>query len=336
MKRRVWLSGIATSLVAAPRAKGQPSPRVHRVGLVFTTSPVADMAGPTPVHPLARVFIHTLRDLGHVEPASLIVERRSADGHLDRFRGILTELLSSNVDVLVTVGNPMTLLAKELTSTVPIVMATGASPVEGKLIASLARPGGNVTGVTIDSGPELEGKRLEYFHAAVPHARRIAFLAMRSEWQGAWGQNARSVATKFGLILVPAEHTPPDYAPAFAAIDRERPDALFVSGGPHSSPPNYANRKTILTFAMSRRLPAFGPVREFPEDGALLSYGVNVAALFATAARYVDKILRGAKPGDLPVEQARSYELVVSARTAKILGIAMPRSLLVRADYVIE
>jgi ABC-type uncharacterized transport system substrate-binding protein len=294
------------------------------------------MAGANPVHPLARAFIHTLRDLGHVEPVSLVVERRSAEGHLDRFRGILTELLRNDVDVLVTVGNPMTRLAKELTSTVPIVMATGASPVEAGLIASLARPGGNVTGVTIDSGPELESKRMEYLHAALPQAHRVAFLAMRAEWEGPWGDNARTAAGKLGLALLPAEHTPPDYAPAFAVINKERPDALFVSGGPHSSPPNYANRKVILEFAMRRRLPALCPVREFAEDGALLSYGVNVATLFRTAARYVDKILKGAKPSDLPVEQARSYELVVNARTAKALGVVIPRSLLLRADHVIE
>jgi putative ABC transport system substrate-binding protein len=332
--RRVFLKGVAATVVTAGAAVAQS--RVARVGLVVTTTPEAELAGPDPVHTLTRAFLHALRDLGYREPASLVLRRRSAEGNFDRFRPILVELLREGVDVLVTVGNPMTRIAKDLTHTTPIVMATSASPVEAGLVASLARPGGNVTGVTIDTGPELESKRIEYLHAALPRVRRVAFLAMRVEWEGPWGENARAAAATLGFSLALAEHTPTDYSAAFGSIGRERPDALFVSGGPHSSPPNWANRKLILDFAARARLPVIGPVREFTEDGALLSYGVNVPALFSKAAHFVDKILKGARPRNLPVEQATRYELVVNAGTARRLGVGLSTALLVRADEVLR
>ncbi|MBI3027980.1 MAG: ABC transporter substrate-binding protein [Candidatus Rokubacteria bacterium] len=324
---------LALGLLVAPLpADAQQPGKMYRVGLIFTTSPVSEMAGPEPVHPLARAFLHTLGSLGYVEGQNLVFERRSAEGKFERFTEIVAELVRLKTDVIVTAGVPTAQAAKQVTTTVPIVMATSDSPIEAGLVASLARPGGNITGLTINTGPEIEGKRLELLKDALPKISRVAYLGMKTDWEGSLGEGVKAAAKGLNVTLLHAEHTPNEYAGAFTLIARQRPDALFVP----NSAPAFANRRLIVEFAVKNRLPGTSPWREFVEAGGLMSYGVSLSDLFRRAAVFVDKILKGAKPADLPVEQPTKFELVINLKTAKSLGLTIPPSVLVRADEVIR
>jgi putative ABC transport system substrate-binding protein len=313
-------------------ARAQQPAIMHRVGLILTTSPVSEMTGADPVHPLIRAFVHTLRDLGYVEGQNLVLERRSAEGRFERLGEVVAELVQRQADVIVTVRNEMTLAAKRVTTTVPIVMALSEDPVAAGLVASLARPSGNITGLTTNAGPEIEAKRLQLFKEAVPQATRVAFLGPRSAWENPEGKYVRAAAQELGLSLFHAEHTPTHYADAFALINTNRPDGLFV--GSHVS--NFANQRLIVDFGARNGLADIYVWRESVAAGGLMSYGHNGADLFRRAAGYVDKILKGAKPADLPVEQPTKFELIVNLKTAKALGIAIPPTLLARADEVID
>lgn len=318
----------ASGLVAAQTAVE----KMPRVGFVVTTTPLADMAGPEPLHPLTRAFVKRLRELGHVEGQSVVVERRSAEGKFERFGEIIADLLRLRVSVIVTTGNLMTRQAKELTATVPIVMAASWTPVEDGLVTSLARPGGNVTGLSVDAGPEIEAKRLAVLAEAVPRVSRVALLGMKADWETLEDRSLRAAAAALRVTMFRAEHTPNDYIPAFGVMSRDRPDALFVV----KNAPNYAHRQRIVEFAARSRLPATYPTREFVEIGGLMAYGISVVDLYRRAAEYVDKILRGAKPADLPVERPTKFELVINLKTARALGLTIPASVLVRADQTIE
>ena len=306
--------------------------KVYRVGLILTTSPVSEMAGPNPVHPLVRAFLHTLRSLGYVEGQNLVFERRSAEGKFERFAEIVAELVRLKTDVIVTVGDPMAQAAKRVTTTVPIVMVASVSPVETGLVASLARPGGNITGLTSNTGPEIEGKRLELLRDVLPKISRVAYFGMKTDWEGPSGESVKAAAKALNVTLLHAEHAPNEYSGAFAVIARQRPDALFVA----NSAPAFAHRHLIVEFAVKNRLAGTYAWREFVEAGGLMSYGVSLSDLFRRAAGYVDKILKGAKPGDLPIEQPTKFELVINLKTAKTLGLTIPQSVLVRADEVIQ
>jgi putative ABC transport system substrate-binding protein len=290
------------------------------------------MIGPDPVHPLVRSFLDGLRALGYVQGRNLVFEPRSAEGKFERFREILEELVSLKVDVLVVAGNPMTKRAKEVTNIVPIVMNFVNDPVTDGLVASLARPGGNVTGLTGTVGPEIEGKRVELLKEALPKIRRVAFLGTKPDWEDPFGKSTQAAAQAVRVTLLHAEHTPDDYADAFARIVRERPDALLVP----NTTSNYARRLLIVDFATKSRLPGMYPFREYTEAGGLMSYGIDFRDQFRRVAVYVDKILKGAKPADLPVEQPTKFELVINLKTAKALGLTIPQSVLIRADQVIE
>jgi len=324
---------LAFSLLAMPlAAEAQQAGKVYRVGLVFTTAPVSEMIGPDPVHPLVRSFLDGLRALGYVQGRNLVLEPRSAEGKFERFREILEELVSLKVDVLVVAGNPMTQRAKEVTSTVPIVMMFVNDPVTDGLVPSLARPGGNVTGVTGTAGPEIEGKRVELLKQALPKIRRVAFLGTKPDWEDPFGKSTQAAAQALRVTLLHAEHTPDNYADAFARIVRERPDALLVP----NTTSNFARRRLIVDFATKSRLPGMYPVRDFTEAGGLMSYGLDFRDQFRRIAVYVDKILKGAKPADLPVEQPTKFELVINLKTAKALGLKIPQPVLIRADEVIQ
>ena len=241
-------------------------------------------------------------------------------------------LVSRKVDVLVVNGNIMTRVAKEVTRVVPIVMVFVNDPAEDGLVATLARPGGNVTGVTSTAGPELEGKRVELLKEALPKIRRVAFLGTKSDWEDPFGRSTQAAARALGITLIHAEHTPDEYGDAFAKIVHDHPDALLVP----NTTSNFARRHLIVDFATKSRLPGMGYVRNFTEDGGLMSYGPDFRDQFRRLAIYVDKILKGAKPADLPVEQPTKFELVINLKTAKALGLTIPQSLLLRADQVIE
>ncbi len=326
---------LVLGILAPPlAAEAQPAGKIYRVALIFTTSPVAEMAGPEPANPAARAFVHALRALGYVEGQNLILERRSAEGKFDRYADIFSELVRLKVDVIVTTLNPMAQQARAVTTTVPIVMATSLDPVGAGLVASLARPGANITGLTFAVGPEIEAKRLQLLKETLPGASRIAYLGMKGDedWDAPWGKSVRAAAQVLGLTLVLAEHTPNDFTSAFSRIDRDRPDALFVS----LNVPVYVHRRLIVDFATRSRLTSTYLYREHVELGGLMSYGVNVPDLYRRAAGYVDRILKGAKPGDLPVEQPTRFELVINLRTAKALGLTIPPSVLIQADEVIQ
>jgi putative ABC transport system substrate-binding protein len=332
VKRRQFISLLGGAAAAWPlAARAQQPGRVYRVGLVFTTSPVSEMAGPDPIHPMARSFVQGLRALGYLQGQNLVLEHRSAEGKFERFPEIIRELVSIKVDVIVTVTNPMTRAARNVTRTVPIVMAYSVSPVEHGLVQSLSRPGGNVTGFTMNVGSEIPDKQLQLLKELLPRISRVAFL--HSKEQEAEGvANGEAAARELGIKLLPAEHTPTDYTDAFALIAHEHPDALVVG----ASAVNVAHRHLIVDFAAQRRLPAMYATREFVSAGGLISYGVDFADLFRRAAGYVAKILRGASPSDLPVEQPTKFDLVINVKTAMALGLDVPPTLLALANEVIE
>jgi putative ABC transport system substrate-binding protein len=333
--RRIGLAvALTLSLVLVPLAVAAqpPGKAVYRVGLIFTTSPVTEMAGPQPVHPFARAFVDGLRDLGYVEGQNLILDRRSAEGRFERFGDIVAELVRLKADVIVTVSDRMARAAKAVTATTPIVMAVTTDPVGNGVVQSLARPGGNITGLTYVAGLDLEAKGLEILKDALPRARRVAYLGGSADWDSPAGKSFRAAAQVLGVTVILAEPAPNEYTGAFATISRARPDALFVTG----YGPNFAYRGLIVDFATRSRLPSAYVAREFGEAGGLMSYGVNISDLYRRAAMYVDKILHGAKPADLPVEQPTKFELVINLKTAKALGLTIPPSVLLRADRVIE
>ena len=326
---------LAASVIAAPRAGGaQQTGKVYRVGLISAGTPLSEMAGPEPANPTVRAFVQGLRALGYVEGQNLILERRASEGRVERFGDIVAELVRLKADVIVTNSDAMARAAKAVTTSVPIVMATSFDPVGGGVVQSLARPGGNITGLTLVVGPEIEAKRLELLRAMLPGVSRVAYLGSKEdkEWESPWGKSVRTAAQALGVTLVLAEFTPHQYTDAFARISRARAEALFV--GP--SPPAYADRGLIVDFATRTRLPSTFRNRESVELGGLMSYGVNPADNFRRAAGYVDKILKGAKPADLPVEQPTKFELMINLKTAKTLGLTIPPSLLGRADEVIQ
>jgi ABC-type uncharacterized transport system substrate-binding protein len=333
MRRREFITLFGGAVAAWPVvARAQQPGKVYRVGLILTTSPVSEMMGPDPIHPLIRAFVYALRDLGYVEGRNLVLERRSAEGRFERFGEIVAELVHGKVDVIATVGNEMAKEAKKVTTVVPIVMTTSIDPVGAGLVVSLARPGGNVTGLTNHPGPEFEAKRAEVLKEVLPAASRIAYLGTSDDWESDEGIAFRAAVQTMGVTLVYAQHTSTYYVDAFALISRDQPHALFVA----RNPANYANRKLIISFAVEHRIPGMYPYRELVEMGGLVSYGVNNLDQYRRAAGYVDKILKGTKPGELPVEQPTKFELVINLKTAKTLGITIPPALLARADEVIE
>jgi putative tryptophan/tyrosine transport system substrate-binding protein len=333
MRRREFISLLGYGLAAGlPHGVKAQSSKVYRVGLAFTTSPLSEMAGPDPEQPSVRAFVHALRDLGYVEGQNLILERRSAEGHPERYREIFEDLVRLNVDVIVTVSAATIKDAKAVTTTVPIVM--GASTVDVVnlgLVSSLAKPGGNITG-NISLFEESDAKRLELLKEMLPSASRVACLSRIEEWEGPWGQSVEAAAQKLGLTLVLAAHTPDHYEVALTFITASKVDALFVYPGANQ----YGNRKMLVDFARKNRLPDSHGFREAVEVGGLMSYGANVPALWRSAATYVDKILKGANPGELPMMQPIKFEFVINRRTAGALGIPVPPSLIALTDEVIE
>ena len=326
---------LALGLTLAPLAAGaQQAGKVHRVGLIVTTSPVSEMTGSEPVHPSVRAFVQGLRALGYVEGQNLILERRSAEGRFERFGDIVTELVSLKTDVIVAPGDLIPRTARAITTTVPIVMATAEDPVGAGLVQSLARPGGNVTGLMLIVGPEIEGKRLEIFREALPGVSRVAYLGSKQEkdWEGPWGQSVQTAARALGVTLVLSEFPSRQYADAFAQLTRARAEAVFVS----PSLLAFADRALVAELAIRARMPTMFAYRQQVELGGLMSYGVNVVDNFRRAASFVDRILKGTKPADLPVERPTKFELVINLKTAKALGLKIPQSLLGRADQIIE
>lgn len=334
MKRRALLLGIG-ALAATRRAWTQApqSGKTYRVALILTRSPVAEMMGGRPSHPLVRDILDEMRRLGYVEGRNFILERRSAEGRSDRHEAIIAELLQLKVDVLVTVNIPLTLAAKKLTSSVPIlfVIAGAGDPVEAGVVSSLARPGANITGHMADAGPTLSSKRLELLRDAFPRISRVAFLGMRSEWNGAEGRGARSAAEALGIKLFHAEPGAGDYSAAFEAVLRDRADALLL--GP--DPVHFAHREPITEFSTRNRLPEMHAYTNAVRAGGLMSYGSEGSGA-NTVAYYLHRILSGTRPADLPVQRPTRFILAVNLKAARARGLPVSPALLIRADEVIE
>ena len=336
MRRREFIKLIALGGAATlvPLSAEAQSGKVHRVGIIATTSPVSELAGPEPINPAVRAFVQGLRALGYVEGQNLILERRSAEGRFERFGAIVTELVNLKADVIVTAGDPMAKVARGITTTVPIVMASSTNPLGEGLVQSIARPGGNITGLTTLVGPEIEAKRLELLRAVLPGVSRVAYLGSKQDkdWESPWGQSVRTAAQALGVTLVLTEFSPHQYEDAFSRISRGGVEAVFVS----PSAAAYADRALIADFASKARLPSVFYYRESVDLGGFMSYGANLADVWRRAASYVDKILKGAQPADLPIEQPIKFELVINLKTAKALGLTVPQGLLNAADEVIE
>jgi putative ABC transport system substrate-binding protein len=326
------LIGIAVVLVVsilAPFAgEAQQPTKIPRIGYLVL-SPLSEVPSPE-----RAAFLDGLRELGWVDGKTVAIEYRSAKWNPELFDDLAEELVRMKVDVIVTAGGAAAPKAvRQATSTIPIVMAAISDPLAPGLVASLARPGGNVTGVSL-MAPELGQKRLELLKEAAPKAARLAVLwnptfrdaavELRATQAG-----ARVLGIKLKLMEV---RNADELARAFAVLEKERPDALTMFFDPLAT----GYRQIVADFAKKQKLPTVFGAKEFVEAGGLMSYSPNIAAGFRRAAVYVDKILRGANPGDLPVEQPTKFELVINFKTAKVLGLTIPQSILLRADQIIE
>jgi putative tryptophan/tyrosine transport system substrate-binding protein len=320
--RRAFLGTIAGSLVLAPlAAEAQQGGKAYRIGYLINGSP-----GPLPY---SKIFLQGLRDLGYVEGRDFVMEYRFAEGHTDRYPQLVTDLVRAQVDVIVTASTGAALAAKQATQSIPIVFATATRVVQNGLVQSLARPGGNATGLQL----QLDGsKGLQLLKDAVPTVTRVVHLHPVAEDRRTYAESLRLEAQTLHVELQSvAMSDPSGIERAFAEFGRGT-NGLLVQ----TSPVLNMTLRQICGLALQRRLPAAGYGGDFAAAGCLLSYGERMAEMYRRAAWFVDKILKGTKPGDLPVEQATKFELVVNLTTAKALGLTIPPSLLQRANQVIE
>ena len=326
VRRREFITLLGGAGVAWPiAARAQQSAKVPTIGFLGSGTPIT--AGEWVV-----AFAQRLRELGWIEDRTIKIDLRWAEGRNDRSAEIATDFVRLKVDVIVTYGSEHVQIAKEATSTIPVVFALAGDPVGSGLVASLAHPGGNLTGLSAQNA-DLTGKRFELLHEIVPNLRRLAVLFNGNNLAYKLETDiVRAAAIPLGLEVLAAEiRSGDDIAPTFATIATNA-DALFVVGEPLT----FTHRTRINTLALAARLPTTYSTRGYVEAGGLMSYGPNFPALFRRAADYVHKILLGAKPSDLPVEQPTSYDLIVNLTTAKALGLQIPESFLLRADEVIE
>jgi putative ABC transport system substrate-binding protein len=321
--RRRLLGGVVVSLLAAPLVAAAQGPgKVYRIGVLGNEN-----------NPPWDGFRRGLRDLGYVDGRNLSIEWRWSEGKPDRFPALAMELVALRPDVIVASGTQAIRAAMEATSAIPIVMTTSSYPERIGFVKSLARPGGNVTGLS-NVGPELSGKRLELLKEIAPNVFRVAVL-----WNPASTveplalQELLTAGAAINVEIQSVEvRSPDDFSAAFAAVSSSRAHAMLALGNPI----NFRGRQLIADFALRSGLPSIYAERLFVEAGGLMSYAPSFTDSFRRAAIYIDKILKGAKPGDLPVEQPTKFELVINLKTAKALGLTIPPSLLLRADQVIE
>jgi ABC-type uncharacterized transport system substrate-binding protein len=314
---------VITFVTCGAVTTAQQPKKVPRVGILFIGSRN---------QPHLEAFKQGLRERGYTEDKNIVLEYRYAEGNNDRLPQLAAELVRDKVDVMVTTASVSALAARSVTKTIPIVMTSG-NPLESGLAASLAKPGGNVTGLTVLS-VDLSGKRVELLTETFPKTARIAALQSPQDFEaGAGYKETQEAAKAFSLRLHPVEvQSAKDFEPAFARMDKARETALLVI----LSPLITLNSRRIVELALKYRLPGMYPTKQFAEEGGLMAYGPLIADLYRRAATYVDKILKGAKPGELPVEQPTRFELVINLQSAKQIGVTIPPSVLARADRVIR
>jgi putative tryptophan/tyrosine transport system substrate-binding protein len=326
MDRRTFIGAVAAGIIAAPLASfAQQSLKVHRVGWLTTGSP-SD----------GRDFIDELKkslsDLGYSEGKNIVFDFRYSEGRPERLAGLAAELVALNPDVIISGATPGTRAAKQVTETTPIIMIGVSDPVGAGFVASLARPGRNITGV-VNLGLDMAAKPLELLHTVVPKATRIAVLVPDNPAIPAIVKAIQEAARSLRLTVLPTTvRTPDEIESAFASMVKEKAEALIVI----ADTVTMVNRKRIAELAAEAKLPAIYQYLPQVEAGGLFSYGPNPRDLEKLVASYIDKILKGAKPGDLPVQQPTEFELVVNMKTAKALGITFPPEILLRADKVIQ
>ena len=326
MRRRDFIFLLAGATAAWPLAL-----RAQQAGKIYTVGSLTAGTG-API-PGITTLGDTLRELGWIEGKNIAFERRYAENRLDRLPALAAELVDLKVDVIVAAGTLAPLAAKRATTTIPIVMTAAGDPVGSGLVPSLARPGGNVTGLSL-MVPDLGGKRLELLKELLPRMSRVAVLwNAANPYPALVFKETERAAQTLGIEVQSLEvREPNDFGHAFEAAERHQPDALIMV----EDPLTIDFRKQIADFALTHRLPAMNGFRQFVDAGGLMAYGASLSDLLRRAAGYVDKILRGAKPSDLPVEQPTKFELIINLKTAKALGIENPPMLLARADELIE
>ena len=332
ISRRRFITGFVIALTplgataTAQEYKAQPAGKVWRIGFLGNSSPglEANLVGP---------FREGLRELGYVEGQNLLIEYRWAEGKYERLAALVAELLARNVEVIVTAGTPASHAVKKATTSVPLVMVAVGDPVASGLVPSLTRPAGNITGLT-SMGDTLEGKRLDLLKDLIPSISYVAALTNSGNASlKKTSEGLRAVAAALHIKVLVLDVRSADHLDgAFDVMVQKRPEALLVPGDRVF----LANRVRIVQFTAQRRMPSIHAYRELVEAGGLISYGPSYAGMHRRAAYYVDRILKGAKPGDLPVEGPTTFELVINLKTAKALGLTIPQSLLQRADQVIE
>jgi putative ABC transport system substrate-binding protein len=324
MRRRELITLIGSVAVGWPfAARAQPAGKLPTIGFLG--------ADPTAFSPWTNAFVARLRELGWIENRTVAIEYRWSEGRTERYAEIAAEFVRLKVDVIVTVGSAVPTV-RQATATIPIVFAVGIDPVGSGLVASLAKPGGNVTGLSLQAA-NLAGKRIELLREVVPGLRRLGIIFNAGNAQPVLEmEETNAAAHSLGLDVVQLEiRRAADIAPAFDGV-KAQPDALYVA----IDQLMVANLARILTLALGARLPTIFSTRDFVRAGGFMSYGPNYSDLFGRSADYVDKILRGTKPGDIPVEQPTKFELVVNLTTAKALGLTIPQQFVLRADDVIE
>jgi len=323
--RRTFIAGVTASLTAPRAVEAQPGRKLPRVAFITTTAPETSTS--------AAAFRQRLNELGYVEGQNIVIEWRWGRGKTERFMEFADEVVRIPVDVIVAANTPAGFAAKSATRTIPIVIATMVDPVGDGFVASLARPGGNITGLTLTT-PEMTAKRLQLLKEAIPTLSRVAYLADRNA--GGYKQTrlaAETAARSLGVQLQVQEvDGPGDLNTAFATMIRQGAHATLVPSGTML----YADRAQVAELAQKRRPPTICAEREHAEAGCLISYGARIRDVFRSAANLVDRIVKGAKPADLPVAEPTTFELIINSKTAKALGLTIPPSLLLRADQVIE
>jgi ABC-type uncharacterized transport system substrate-binding protein len=327
MTRREFITLVGTTAAWPLAARAQQGGKKYTIGLFSAGIKLSENA------PAWIAFFSAMRELGWIEGQNVVIERRYADNRVQRLPELAAELVRLNVDVIVGVGTLAPLAAKRATSTIPIVMMAAGDPLGSGLVASLAQPGGNVTGMSL-MAPDLGGKRLELLKELLPRLARVAVLwNAANPYAALVFKETQTAGRTLGIeVQSLGVRNPEDLDGAFEAARQQHPDALVSVEDPFTA----TYRKRITDFAIAARLPSLYGLREDVDAGGLVSYGANLAELWRRAAGYVDKILKGAKPADLPVQQPTTFELVVNLKTARLLGLEVPPTLLARADEVIE
>jgi putative tryptophan/tyrosine transport system substrate-binding protein len=334
MKRREFLGALGGAATAWPlAARGQQPARQQRIAVFHPAIPTTLLTetGGGSAWP---AFFGELRRLGYVEGENLIIERYSAEGHHERYADFAREIVTRNPDVIVTGTNPVVIAFKAATSTIPVV-AFMLDPLKAGLVTSLARPGGNLTGITLDAGIEIWGKRLQMLKEAIPSTTTAAFLGMRDGWEGSSGEVLRAAGAELGISLVfmlPQKGNSSEIERVFAVMEQQRPDAVLVSGEGDL----YAHRQLIAELAEKNRLPVMCPYRDYVEAGGLMAYAVDLVELLRRMADDVHQILKGSKPGDIPIYQPTRFELLINLKTARALGLTLPPALLALAAETIQ